>query len=432
MLPSTDRTRTGCLAGRAGFTLIELLVVTGLVLVLMGLALVLVPTINNEQKATQAGTQLQQWIEIAKQRAGRDRVPRGIRLMPGAANSLQVTQLQYLEQPPDYWLGSGSSFFTPGTSYNLSPPGQPPVLGWVVIFSLTPSAVPPGTVVPDFAAHLGKPANFFPKNGAGGKDPNAGRYPVQPGDRLVMGLHNEVHTIVAVSDLLELTLATQPSTFPLVSTPPVFTVKAVQVVKQVATITTAGPTSNIAVGQSVVIAGLKKVPQLNGTWTTTSVSPTSYTFNVPFNIADTTVVDSATTSPLFATTPYRIMRQPRPIGDDPLQMPVNIIIDAQPRGLGYDLPTQTVNGQPVLTTPIDIMFAPDGRVIGPMAAYDKIILWVRDVTVLGAPGDPAAQGDPSLVCIYPRTGLVQGHRVDVSFVNSNPYTFTTTGRRSSQ
>ena len=94
-----------------------------------------------------------------------------------------------------------------------------------------------------------------------------------------------------------------------------------------------------------------------------------------------------------------------------------------PRGLGYDLPAPT----------LDIMFSPDGRVIGPLAAYDKIILWVRDMTVPGAPGDPAPpQNDPALVCIYPRTGLMQACRVDTYLVNTSPYTFTTTGRRSSQ
>jgi hypothetical protein len=218
----------------------------------------------------------------------------------------------------------------------------------------------------------------------------------------------------------------------------------------------------------------------------------------------------------YASSQYRIIRQPRPIGDDPLQMPANIIIDLFPRLVqqgSYDLVplttvvpknisagTQTVTpvsmpsnitvganlligvgpsqeivtalavtgttftakftfahavapfiftqppAVPVIVLPpnqnpaglpyqgyLDIMFSPDGRVLGPLAGYDKIILWVRDVTVVGAAVDPApAQNDPALVCIYPRTGLVAAHPVDSYLMNLSPYTFTTTGRRSSQ
>jgi hypothetical protein len=78
------------------------------------------------------------------------------------------------------------------------------------------------------------------------------------------------------------------------------------------------------------------------------------------------------------------------------------------------------------------LFTPDGRVTGPLAGYDKIILWVRDKTV---PGD---QHDPTLVVVYPRTALIAAHPVDlsnfnaVSGLNSSPYTFTKTGVRSSE
>src|SRR5436309_2213860 len=93
---------------RAGFTLVELLVAIGLLLILMTLAVLIIPSINNAQQSTQAGTQLQQWLEIAKQSAMRDRAPRGIRLLrgQGGLNPQQVTDLEFLEQPPDLYLGS--------------------------------------------------------------------------------------------------------------------------------------------------------------------------------------------------------------------------------------------------------------------------------------------------------------------------------------
>jgi hypothetical protein len=72
------------------------------------------------------------------------------------------------------------------------------------------------------------------------------------------------------------------------------------------------------------------------------------------------------------------------------------------------------------------MFAPDGRVMGALASYDKIILWVRDVSV------PDGQGEPTLVCIYTRTGLIAACAVDSSFFSAgtSPYTYTANGRRS--
>ena len=39
--------------------------------------------------------------------------------------------------------------------------------------------------------------------------------------------------------------------------------------------------------------------------------------------------------------------------------------------------------------------------------------------------------DPTLVCIYPRTGLIAAHPVDIANLGTNPYTFTVSGRRSS-
>jgi len=326
---------------RRAFTLVELLVVVGLILLVTAMGLYFVPSINNEQRATQAGTQLQQWIEITKQRAARDRAPRGIRLLPGTANNYQVTQLVYTEQPPDFWLGAGSTF---STGFSPAPPNGSglPVVNFVG-----------GTTT--LTGGRGMPKNFLPNvpPPKGTKDPNAGRYPVQPGDRIALGGSEEIHSILAVSDTLQLTLVPPPPA---------------------------------GVGYA--------------------------------------------TSTFINATQYRIIRQPRSIGDDPLQMPANIIIDCATRNVAgnvYDL-------QPYMQTQgyIDIMFSPDGRVIGQLAGLDKIILWVRDVTVFGGPGESPVQGDPALVCVYPRTGLVAAYPVDTFNSNTNPYLNTTTGRRSSQ
>jgi prepilin-type N-terminal cleavage/methylation domain-containing protein len=84
---------------RAGFTLIELIVVITVIIILAGLALALLPTATDRQRATQGAGMLQGWLLIAKQRALRDQAPRGLRLVIDPANPTIVTQCQYIEQP---------------------------------------------------------------------------------------------------------------------------------------------------------------------------------------------------------------------------------------------------------------------------------------------------------------------------------------------
>src|SRR5947209_1316409 len=91
---------------RGGFTLVELLVVMGLLVVLASLAVMILPSISSDNRTSQGATQLQQWLEIAKQRAMRDKAPRGLRFLPGTVNPRYVTDLEYVEQPPDFYLGS--------------------------------------------------------------------------------------------------------------------------------------------------------------------------------------------------------------------------------------------------------------------------------------------------------------------------------------
>ncbi len=100
---------------RTAFTLIELLVVIALILILAGLAARFIPTIGKNASQAQGGTMLQQWILTAKQKALRDQVPCGIRLMvvpwqdPSSGTFYnQVTQCQYIEQPDDFPLSVGS------------------------------------------------------------------------------------------------------------------------------------------------------------------------------------------------------------------------------------------------------------------------------------------------------------------------------------
>jgi prepilin-type N-terminal cleavage/methylation domain-containing protein len=494
--------------GRSGFTLVELLVVMGLILLLLTLVLYLVPTLQTEQQATQAGTMLQQWIEIAKQRAARDRAPRGIRLNLNGANSLQVTQLEYIEQPPDFFFGTNNTVagYASSIGVNGGPnPGVvsrarsvyiPPALRpntntyWIKFEMFDPQTLqctdlfqPPPPIGSPFALprdlqakgaiapvqmldHLEFGGNVYLVLGIAPKPP---KYNVQSTDTLIVASEQNANVGLKVP-----------------SVPPAsITINSI-IPPGVQTVTPSAMPAEIGVGATVMVdAGTPFAECV----TVTGVTPQSFT--AMFKQHPTSPVSMTVLG--YASTQYRIIRQARPIGDDPLQMPANMIIDLYPRGLGYDLvplltvvkanifpglrtvtpqsmntimvgtrlqigsgpsaETVTVLGVtgttftaqftgahpgtaaapiPVIALPpyFDILFSPDGRVLTTLATYDKIILWVRDVLAQGAPGDPPpAQNDPALVCIYPRTGLVAAFPVDTYLVNSNPYTFTNIGRR---
>jgi prepilin-type N-terminal cleavage/methylation domain-containing protein len=323
---------------RHGFTLVELMVVIALMLVLASLAVLFIPRVNSEQQATRAAGQLQQWFEMAKQRAARDRAPRGVRLLAGSANPTFVTDLVFLVQADDYYLGSVG--VAPATILSRATISTSTKVSFDMVVQRTgavSATTPPRTLT--------------------GGQANASLYPVQPGDHIVFDGGGPVYQIVNV-----------------------------------------GPSAGALGG---------------GTLTTTPPFPATMLGHT--------------------TTQYVIIRQPRPDGDEGLQMPSNVVIDCKPKGIQggiYDL-------QPTLSAAVphyDIMFAPDGRVIGTFANQEILIFWVRDVTLDGN------QGDPTLVVIYPRTGLIAAHPVDLSNYNGatnpptypNPYTFTKTGIRSSQ
>lgn len=91
-------------AGRSGFTLIEMLVVMGVMVVLATLALMFSPRFSEDTKVSKGADQLQGWLLIAKQRAYRDQVPRGIRLIRDANDPNVVREMVYIEQPEDVRL----------------------------------------------------------------------------------------------------------------------------------------------------------------------------------------------------------------------------------------------------------------------------------------------------------------------------------------
>lgn len=150
------------------------------------------------------------------------------------------------------------------------------------------------------------------------------------------------------------------------------------------------------------------------------------------NGSNTLTLASALSYGVNPTRNYRILRAPRASGEEKLSLPNNI---------GIDLTSNTeYNTAPYAYTPvtnvadatiIDILFSPSGNVIGDQAGSDKIILWVCDTSLVGN-ADPLANtpwgGEPTLITIYTRSGLVAPVQVDPSAGTTPgtgaPYTFT--------
>lgn len=95
------------------------------------------------------------------------------------------------------------------------------------------------------------------------------------------------------------------------------------------------------------------------------------------------------------TSRYRIIRQPRLLGAEPETMPSDVAIDLK------------VSQVPIAPgQPLDIMFSPQGEVMGNFGT-DRLIFFVRDISET----DPAL-GDPTLIVLYTRTGLVESFPVN--------------------
>jgi prepilin-type N-terminal cleavage/methylation domain-containing protein len=128
---------------------------------------------------------------------------------------------------------------------------------------------------------------------------------------------------------------------------------------------------------------------------------------------------------------YRIIRQPRRLAAEAnLLMPRDVVIEFSPHPAATDpplsrnVPVRTVNGPSGAASFREIVFAPSGEVIGKGTLGDKIILYVRDAT-----RDQVTQGEPTLVTIFVRTGLIATHPVDIQNT-ADFYTFTRDPRSS--
>jgi prepilin-type N-terminal cleavage/methylation domain-containing protein len=96
---------------RPAFTLTEMLVVIAIILILTTTGILIAPGLAKQQRAANGADQVQGALLIAKQRAKRDQVPTGVRLIaadPTNPNS-DFNELVYVQQPEPYTGGVLSS-----------------------------------------------------------------------------------------------------------------------------------------------------------------------------------------------------------------------------------------------------------------------------------------------------------------------------------
>jgi prepilin-type N-terminal cleavage/methylation domain-containing protein len=120
---------------RRGFTLIELLVVMGIIAALATMLVVLAPAFGDRQRSSRGASMLQSWLNLAKQRAIRDRRPVGIRL-PHTDTTAYITELQYIEVPDE---GVGGTIMFPFVS-NGTPDYQS--VAFLTTAPFTPNTLP--------------------------------------------------------------------------------------------------------------------------------------------------------------------------------------------------------------------------------------------------------------------------------------------------
>src|ERR1700682_4012949 len=117
---------------RPGFTLIELLVAMTIMIFLATLAVLILPRMNEQQRASKGADQLQGWLLIAKQRALRSGMPSGLRFVDDPNNPTKfMTEVLYIEQPPDFMVNWQIPQVPRGLGINIAPnfpSAVPPIL----------------------------------------------------------------------------------------------------------------------------------------------------------------------------------------------------------------------------------------------------------------------------------------------------------------
>lgn len=153
------------------------------------------------------------------------------------------------------------------------------------------------------------------------------------------------------------------------------------------------PIPMVSAGDTVELYGGGQVYQIIGIEIDPMTSQESLVLTRPLT--------SDVTPTLNGLANYRIFRQARPIpGEKVLKLPDNTAIDLSPSNNGLTKGSHGVD--PANPT---ILFGPSGRIVGPAASEDMIVLWVQDLDDVE---------NATLLVIYTKTGGVATYPVYTS------------------
>ncbi|MBX7104457.1 MAG: prepilin-type N-terminal cleavage/methylation domain-containing protein [Gemmataceae bacterium] len=370
---------------RQGLTLIELLVVMAIMGILGGIVAVVAPKFAQSSRVAEGSRQLTNWLSLARQRAQRDKAPRGIRFagtLPTSVSRQQelYSSFVYVEQPEDLAVDVREIDLVPqnqlanrrvafrtqafsNLQFGISDPAQKYTATQKTKFQTYRNALDPANTanVNSWLYLLW----FANRNLAVAPGSPAASQVIRDGDIVQFG--NARYTVVYE---------------PIVD------------------------------------------PAGTGSFVILNRPRDEFRYQVP-----------EMTAPL---PPARIIRSPRPIaGEAELTLPRDVAVDIlwtnKSAGVNYarTLPAPDVNDPPGSQF-FDVMFAPSGEVVGGLGGYGRLVFWLRDTSLKDSGGGTLPQGENRLIVVHCRTGQITSHPVaiDPSGNPSDAYQFIRDGKSS--
>jgi prepilin-type N-terminal cleavage/methylation domain-containing protein len=423
---------------RPAFTLVELLVAMAIAVALLALAVgVSQSSAFESYKVTGAADRFSQYLITAKQRALRDKAPRGLRLILDETNADSFLRpicrdVAYIEQPepwlvpPVVELRVICGDATQDVNAPAPSPGNPDLR---TVRTITDKRV----VLrwPNVATNADIINEFELPTSPAGNDPS-----VRVGDMLLIPELGCAHRIVRMEQHQPVPTMTM--------VPPTF-----------AQMTPAASNPNQLEGSAIgagfvaveIVLGSTQAERLNAFPTSGAAFS-----NEPANLSTTPWPATFR----FTNREFSFVRQPRPIlGEPTVQLPIGTVVDLRTTKPNLMMPMTTDTILTSLNVPsavflpnpampmqtrasyIDVLFSPNGSVIG--ASDGLMVFLVRDIDKSMAEGttppnqfEPLAKdyvqaGEMVLVCVYTRTGAVATQRPNEPSTPADPYKFAKDG-----
>jgi len=453
------------LTKRSGFTLIEMLVVVGLVALLASLTVAVIPSSDNRACA-RAADQLQGWIAGAKNRAIRDQSTRGVRLVSkaninGTFDPHLISEIQYLEQPEVYQprnergtaanvvifkypLSASTNDWTFTFPQPSNPGGYPPIYSGVAYRGPSPLAAHDNrTLRGCYVARISgigqtEMTALFNFNGSRAFD---------RGD--VMQVNIGTNYNLKIEAILQGPTINGKQSIDVYLAPGQYDLTDYSVSPPVVK-----PAASFK-GRYQASPG-QLDPDILGFSPVSTDSKGSYPDPDGISVVDTNHVDNPGTANQIKyyvkrvnlkAGECRIIRTAKPvIGEQPLLLPKNVVIDMT---LSYPFQATAIATTTATTTAstyYDILFGAGGQVLG--RTQPRINLWVRSLDdgrwIWPDPANSTANvfkfdatkkagaGAPTIISISTRTGNVSAHPVDQTSTGTpatwNPYRFLEDGK----